>query len=244
MYDSRLGRFLSVDPLTKQYPYLTPYQFASNMPIAGNDLDGAENNLATLSFNPSTLGKAIIGKKSFKDIWNQGQVKFNFTMTGGAIGPITPGISIEFSEFNKFLPKVKVGTTAGTDIPTNSPFINTDDPAYTSSGITLKVEITRSNKRISVEGSSEGNTDDPDPSKAAIVNQEGIPDIAVPPLPALEKPVEGTGPSTLAKPKPYLDVPSFGEIMKKVKKETFSKPSAGDSKPAVKISKPKSVPYF
>ena len=42
MYDPRLGRFLSVDPITKQYPGLTPYQFASNRPIDGVDKDGLE----------------------------------------------------------------------------------------------------------------------------------------------------------------------------------------------------------
>jgi RHS repeat-associated protein len=42
IYDPRLGRFLSVDPITKQYPWLTPYQFASNRPIDGIDLDGKE----------------------------------------------------------------------------------------------------------------------------------------------------------------------------------------------------------
>jgi len=42
IYDKRLGRFKSVDPLTKKYPYLTPYQFASNSPISGIDLDGLE----------------------------------------------------------------------------------------------------------------------------------------------------------------------------------------------------------
>jgi len=40
IYDPRLGRFLSVDPLTKSYPELTPYQFASNKPINSIDLDG------------------------------------------------------------------------------------------------------------------------------------------------------------------------------------------------------------
>jgi hypothetical protein len=33
---------LSVDPITKQYPELTPYQFASNTPIQAIDLDGLE----------------------------------------------------------------------------------------------------------------------------------------------------------------------------------------------------------
>jgi RHS repeat-associated protein len=42
VYDPRLGKFLSVDPITKKYPMLTPYQFASNSPISGIDLDGLE----------------------------------------------------------------------------------------------------------------------------------------------------------------------------------------------------------
>jgi RHS repeat-associated protein len=42
IYDSRIAKFLSVDPLTKSYPWYTPYQFAGNMPIAAIDLDGAE----------------------------------------------------------------------------------------------------------------------------------------------------------------------------------------------------------
>jgi hypothetical protein len=37
-----VGKFLSVDPITAQYPELTPYQFASNRPIDGIDLDGKE----------------------------------------------------------------------------------------------------------------------------------------------------------------------------------------------------------
>ncbi len=42
IYDPRLGRFLSVDPLQADYPELTPYQFASNTPIQAIDLDGLE----------------------------------------------------------------------------------------------------------------------------------------------------------------------------------------------------------
>jgi RHS repeat-associated protein len=42
IYDPRLGKFLSIDPLTKEYPELTPYQFASNRPIEGIDQDGLE----------------------------------------------------------------------------------------------------------------------------------------------------------------------------------------------------------
>lgn len=42
IYSPRIGRFLSVDPITKSYPELAPYQFASNRPIDGIDLDGLE----------------------------------------------------------------------------------------------------------------------------------------------------------------------------------------------------------
>lgn len=42
IYNPAIGRFLSVDPLAKKYSMLTPYQFASNSPISGVDLDGLE----------------------------------------------------------------------------------------------------------------------------------------------------------------------------------------------------------
>jgi len=42
IYDPRLVRFKSVDPLTKEYPWYTPYQFAGNSPIQNIDLDGLE----------------------------------------------------------------------------------------------------------------------------------------------------------------------------------------------------------
>jgi RHS repeat-associated protein len=41
-YDKRQRRFTSIDPLTAKYPELTPFQFASNRPIDGIDLDGLE----------------------------------------------------------------------------------------------------------------------------------------------------------------------------------------------------------
>jgi len=42
IYEPRIGRFLSEDPITKNYPELTPYQFASNRPVDGIDEDGLE----------------------------------------------------------------------------------------------------------------------------------------------------------------------------------------------------------
>jgi RHS repeat-associated protein len=42
IYNPRMGRFLSVDPLTSSYPNWSPYPFAMNRPIDGIDLDGLE----------------------------------------------------------------------------------------------------------------------------------------------------------------------------------------------------------
>ncbi|RZJ79156.1 MAG: hypothetical protein EOO20_27145, partial [Chryseobacterium sp.] len=42
VYDSRIGKFLSIDPLSKKFPWWTPYQFAGNTPIMAKDLEGAE----------------------------------------------------------------------------------------------------------------------------------------------------------------------------------------------------------
>jgi RHS repeat-associated protein len=47
IYNPALGKFLSVDPLTKDYPWYTPYQFAGNKPIWAIDLDGLEEFLRT-----------------------------------------------------------------------------------------------------------------------------------------------------------------------------------------------------
>jgi RHS repeat-associated protein len=61
IYDPRLGRFLSVDPITTEYPELTPYQFASNRPIDGIDLDGLEVFLASpeVLVEPEIIGPSL-----------------------------------------------------------------------------------------------------------------------------------------------------------------------------------------
>ncbi len=55
LYNPAIGKFLSVDPISKQYPMLTPYQFASNTPIMAIDLDGLEMFYAA---NGSYIGKS------------------------------------------------------------------------------------------------------------------------------------------------------------------------------------------
>ena len=56
LYNPAIAKFLSVNPLSPSYPMLTPYQFASNRPIDGIDLDGLE---FLASNNPNLKSDAI-----------------------------------------------------------------------------------------------------------------------------------------------------------------------------------------
>ncbi len=47
VYDPRLARFLSLDPISSDFPFYTPYQFAGNKPIWAIDLDGMEEWMQT-----------------------------------------------------------------------------------------------------------------------------------------------------------------------------------------------------
>jgi hypothetical protein len=57
-YDTRTGRFWSVDPLTLKYPWYTPYQFAGNSPIVNLDKDGEEEFHYTITLN--SQGKTFL----------------------------------------------------------------------------------------------------------------------------------------------------------------------------------------
>ena len=56
IYNPALGKFLSVDPLTRGYPMLTPYQFASNQPIWAIDIDGLERSITILDNTDNNSG--------------------------------------------------------------------------------------------------------------------------------------------------------------------------------------------
>ena len=43
MYDSRLGRFLSIDPLFKIYPEISPFAFCANNPIMYKEVEECLN---------------------------------------------------------------------------------------------------------------------------------------------------------------------------------------------------------
>ncbi|MFB6455597.1 RHS repeat domain-containing protein [Chitinophaga sp. Hz27] len=60
IYDPRIAKFLSVDPLIQSYPWYTPYQFAGNKPIVAIDLDGLEEYIVHQYFNQNKVSKIEI----------------------------------------------------------------------------------------------------------------------------------------------------------------------------------------
>jgi len=91
IYDPRVGRFLSVDPISQSYPMLTPYQFASNTPIQAIDLDGLEKYYVT--YQPHD------GKDNIIKIETDNSLKY-FSVSVNGI-PIKPKV-VEFIKIDEY----------------------------------------------------------------------------------------------------------------------------------------------
>lgn len=67
-YSPRLGRPLSVDPLAKEFPMLSPYQFFSNNPVWYIDLDGKEGIVYTVNLWKTTSGETAMSTTTSYDV--------------------------------------------------------------------------------------------------------------------------------------------------------------------------------
>jgi len=81
-----VARFLSVDPLTRSYPWYTPYQFAGNSPLKFIDLDGLERG-----FRDITQAEA----KAVLDSYTARKVEKNVEASGAFCG--TRNLILSFS---------------------------------------------------------------------------------------------------------------------------------------------------
>jgi len=59
-YDPQIGRFPQLDPFSDDYASMTPFQYASNDPIANIDLDGLEGALSTSFSTAQVLGQVVV----------------------------------------------------------------------------------------------------------------------------------------------------------------------------------------
>lgn len=91
-YDPHIGRFPQLDPLTFEYPYLTPYQYASCDPIDNIDVDGLEGASATGFVNAKVLQEvfvnAIKGGKTYLPSIVQGVKSFTINALAYTAGVI------------------------------------------------------------------------------------------------------------------------------------------------------------
>ena len=76
IYDARLGRFMSVDPLSKKYPYLSPFAFAENDVIRSIDLDGLEKYIITLSNDYKGKTTSFLSINPNIKEWDKGLYKY------------------------------------------------------------------------------------------------------------------------------------------------------------------------
>ncbi|MDX2048317.1 MAG: DUF6443 domain-containing protein [Chitinophagaceae bacterium] len=82
-YDPQIGRFPQLDPLTDDYPYYTPYQFAGCEPIANVDVDGLEPAKA-IEFAKSMPGSSILQTKSGWGVLSNANGAWTFTRFSAA----------------------------------------------------------------------------------------------------------------------------------------------------------------
>jgi RHS repeat-associated protein len=84
IYDPRLAKFLSVDPISRRYPMLTPYQFASNRPIDGIDLDGLEWK-AVMGASGNVVEYEWVGGGTFRESKVKGVPRQTMTYPAGTV---------------------------------------------------------------------------------------------------------------------------------------------------------------
>lgn len=66
IYDPRIAKFLSVDPLSENFPWFSTYQYAGNNPIRFIDLDGGEPKPSDPNYGQSVM-IGFVNEKTLKD---------------------------------------------------------------------------------------------------------------------------------------------------------------------------------
>jgi RHS repeat-associated protein len=93
VYDSRLGRWLSLDPLQAKYPNMSPYNYCANSPISLVDPDGKQNTIY-LVILPDAMAK--LTKCQVQDIIDKANLTYKELGLGTRVvlfeykGPLPP----------------------------------------------------------------------------------------------------------------------------------------------------------
>jgi len=128
IYDSRLGRFLSTDPLEKEYSWNSPYAFAENRPIDGKDLEGKEwENFMSGFKNP--------GKLKIKLPNEQTAQKQHYSVT-------VQNPNKSFDDFKKEFKQEPQKILTNSKAKFNSPVDAEGKPSQFKEGSYIKIDIT------------------------------------------------------------------------------------------------------
>ena len=90
VYDPRIGKFLSIDPLSEKFPWYTPYQFAGNKPILNTDLDGLEELVYLVTLSNGQTRISLQSKKIHTDglfgwKWTQSPISERYVFEVGGL---------------------------------------------------------------------------------------------------------------------------------------------------------------
>jgi RHS repeat-associated protein len=81
IYDPRLGRFKSVDPLLQKFPWNSPYSYSEGDPINYIDLDGLEQNTT----RSTTISRPTLPQLSNYSVNRNGEIVNNTQLINGPI---------------------------------------------------------------------------------------------------------------------------------------------------------------
>lgn len=141
IYDPRIGKFLSRDPLSAKYPELTPYQFASNRPIDGVDLDGKEfSKQVTVEGGVTKIQITVKVKVSFDGISSDLAKVYKdeaIKQFGGIVGSASSS-NVEYSGNLEFDDSGTIGLNTG--YSNSDAFVGLSLPGYIDAPIGVKNE--------------------------------------------------------------------------------------------------------
>ncbi len=164
IYNPRLGRFLSLDPLFKGYPFYSPYQFAGNKPIQALDLDGLEEidyRVIAIDENGNAIVEVEVTKNTTSRS-NKGVLLVHNLRSGEAPTTRTESnllnqvLGIDPSEPNAFNPNIKggVGTNFTPSDGYSEYYLLFDQSDIAATGVKLLIETNEGNYT-----QQEGNTE-------------------------------------------------------------------------------------
>ncbi|HET6243845.1 MAG: RHS repeat-associated core domain-containing protein [Bacteroidetes bacterium] len=144
IYDPRIGRFLSTDPLELEYPWNSPYAFAENRVIDGIDLEGKEwENFMSGFKNPGELKVKLPNAETAQ------RQSYSVTVTNS---------KMSFSDFKKNFKNAPQDYLTNSKAEFNAPVDGEGKPSQFKVGSYIKIDIAgpMNNSYVKVKALEEG----------------------------------------------------------------------------------------